>query len=425
MVEKNESVKNISILNESLDASNKSLFFNLTNISLNVSNKSVPLNLTNISLNVSNESILEENLNESNDSLILKVFNFVVSSFIEGGVFSFNWFEMLSSVGIFSGDEYVGKFFVDSVMTPNIEARGTYYSASVGSFGLLATPFSEKNYCGNGVCDEGENCLSCSVDCGECSGSSGGSSGSGGCNYNESFDWKCSEWGICYNGFQSRKCLEKNNCGNKVGRPDVVRNCSVVDNESTKAEENNIFVELIDVDMNLELDVLERSQDLMAVFYYNLRGIPVFINLTFEVYSSDGVIVYSSREDHVVKESEIWNHKFKDLNLKNGDYRLVSRVFYNEEIKVFKNEFRVEKKISFISGNVVGKITRTEGSWIIGVIVFVIIIFSLWFWINGEKRRINRIAKKIKYYDSLEDKERLGRIDARRKRILKNLEIKI
>lgn len=76
-------------------------------------------------------------------------------------------------------------------------------------------------YCGDGVCNNGESCSSCSVDCGNCqtnippedSGSSGGDSSSGSSKKTCLTDWNCTEWQNCINNKQIRTCVKINkNC---------------------------------------------------------------------------------------------------------------------------------------------------------------------------------------------------------------------
>jgi hypothetical protein len=50
-------------------------------------------------------------------------------------------------------------------------------------------------------------------------GITGGTTGEGGCVYNQSYDWKCSVWGECVNGKQTRNCKKTNNCENSYGKP--------------------------------------------------------------------------------------------------------------------------------------------------------------------------------------------------------------
>merc|ERR1711862_1051276 len=54
-----------------------------------------------------------------------------------------------------------------------MESTMNYLSISIIATFLFSLATSTNNDCGNGICDKGENCLSCAVDC--ISGTSGGS----------------------------------------------------------------------------------------------------------------------------------------------------------------------------------------------------------------------------------------------------------
>lgn len=57
--------------------------------------------------------------------------------------------------------------------------------------------------------------------------SGGGGGGGGSCSYNINYDWKCSSWGECVDGTQTRTCNNLNNCGSTYGRPDTEQTCII------------------------------------------------------------------------------------------------------------------------------------------------------------------------------------------------------
>jgi parallel beta-helix repeat protein len=98
--------------------------------------------------------------------------------------------------------------------------------------------------CGDGLCNNGETCSTCSIDCGACQGGGGGGSGGGGdgnshrnvirnttqnrtsleWNCNES--WFCEDFGPCIEGLQTRTCIDTNNCGTENTKPEIMQNCN-------------------------------------------------------------------------------------------------------------------------------------------------------------------------------------------------------
>ena len=86
-------------------------------------------------------------------------------------------------------------------------------------------------YCGDGYCDSGESCSSCSSDCGSCTTGGGGTSGGGGggttttCTEN----WACTDWFECTpDGTQTRRCTDQNACGTYDNKPIETQSCTYI-----------------------------------------------------------------------------------------------------------------------------------------------------------------------------------------------------
>ena len=107
------------------------------------------------------------------------------------------------------------------------------YSANIGWF-------SQPSFCGDGTCDDDEDCSSCSFDCACSSGytcvagvctavseepevPSGG--GGAACTY----EWVCSDWypqPCPANGIQNRVCVNRGTCSGVTGMPSLNRTCA-------------------------------------------------------------------------------------------------------------------------------------------------------------------------------------------------------
>ncbi len=145
---------------------------------------------------------------------------------------------------------YEGKtieFFVQDVKA----GEQTFLSGESTRFDLSV---AIENFCGDGICDSGESCSSCSIDCGTCStgGSSSGGGGGGGGGSSSSDDdeetteetgettdttiltdqsciedWICTEWTECFNNLQKRTCADENRCGTTENKPPETQSCNM------------------------------------------------------------------------------------------------------------------------------------------------------------------------------------------------------
>ncbi len=88
--------------------------------------------------------------------------------------------------------------------------------------------------------------------------------------------------------------------------------------------------ELFDIRMDLEDTLIDFASELTAVVTYESFGlIPTPVNLTFEVFDSDGNLVYSKLGYIVVTTEEVVRYTFDDLNLPDGEYEFVFTTLYN------------------------------------------------------------------------------------------------
>jgi len=141
-----------------------------------------------------------------------------------------------------------GKYFLTFALEPTEhgDTIELYIQGTKGGEGTFSTgttihevnlSANIANFCGDGKCDSGESCSSCSKDCGACKppggttggGSSGGTAGGtteepeeeGPCVE----DWICTDWTECFNSMQKRVCADTNRCGTEENKPVEIQDC--------------------------------------------------------------------------------------------------------------------------------------------------------------------------------------------------------
>ncbi len=139
------------------------------------------------------------------------------------------------AAGNSSNLEYSSRFtFTYQQGSSDIESLD--YDANIGWF-------SQPSFCGDGTCDDDEDCSSCSSDCACASGytcSAGictavtpeepevpGVGGGAACTY----EWVCSDWypkPCPVNGIQNRVCVNRGTCSGVTGMPSLNRTCTPV-----------------------------------------------------------------------------------------------------------------------------------------------------------------------------------------------------
>jgi hypothetical protein len=90
-------------------------------------------------------------------------------------------------------------------------------------------------YCGDGICNDGENSSWCPWDC------SGNQTGN--CTPN----WSCGSWSKCKNKIQTRVCIDNNYCFNMTGKPTEIQSCSDNKDDKEKGEKKCLSNESIDL----------------------------------------------------------------------------------------------------------------------------------------------------------------------------------
>ncbi|RLE42835.1 hypothetical protein DRJ19_03445, partial [Candidatus Woesearchaeota archaeon] len=89
---------------------------------------------------------------------------------------------------------------------------------------LSAFAIKQESYCGDGVCDPGEDCEICPEDCGPCP-EKAKSRKKKSC----ISEWNCTPWGPCMpEGLQYRTCIDMRNCRIPYNKPPEVRECTYI-----------------------------------------------------------------------------------------------------------------------------------------------------------------------------------------------------
>jgi len=105
---------------------------------------------------------------------------------------------------------------------------------------------SEGPFCGDGGCNSGEDCSSCSDDCGECESDDDDDTSTTDSTNGESnvvtgdivksscvSNWQCSDWTECVEGMQTRTCTDTYNCVLKTTEePSLSQECEVIIEEA-------------------------------------------------------------------------------------------------------------------------------------------------------------------------------------------------
>ncbi len=231
------------------------------------------------------------------------------------------------------------------------------YEADVG---WLSLP----SYCGDGICDDDEDCSSCPSDCGICPTPPDGNGGDGGCTY----DWVCSDWypsPCSANEIQERVCINRGTCTGTLGMPDITRNCTYIPIEPLfdifakiplikkwiiPGEPAEIDVKIISLGEITQLDVLFK----------------------YTIVSEDNVLITELQETRAITKGE----EFKIImnlppDIELGKYKFYVQINYDtDKVALAQDSFEiVESKLGkFIWIILMGLIIFL----IIGIIVFLI-----------------------------------------------------
>jgi len=208
--------------------------------------------------------------------------------------------------------------------------------------------------------------------------------GGGRCVYDPNFDWNCSEWNKCIGRIQTRKCKEKNNCGNVYGKPIETKNCTLVPEQ------------LFDITFTLDDYLIQSLDELTAIVTFESFGtMPTPVNLLFTILNETGEEVYTKNDSVIVTTEVVLIKSFEniDINLKQGKYTIILTTLYNVNVEdEFRQEFEVKR--GWITGRVI-ELFEGENKWY-GVIIVILMIILILLKIKKSKFKRQNKNKKDK-----------------------------
>lgn len=165
--------------------------------------------------------------------------------------------------------------------------------------------------CGDGVCTGGENCESCSADCGTCPPAtvvSGGGGGGGSSSKTCSVDWDCKDWGECSPaGIKTRQCFNIGTCAGIISREEE-QNCvpeEIIEEEEEVEEEKPSFVpydeRIFYVDIKMEGVSKLVSLNMDQYIDFPLNGFAYYLSVEDVEYSSVDVSIYPAEAEATLK----------------------------------------------------------------------------------------------------------------------------
>jgi len=249
--------------------------------------------------------------------------------------------------------------------------------------------------------------------------SGGGGGGGGGCTYDSNFDWNCSGWSECMGGIKTRECKEDhNNCGDTYGKPEEAIRC--------------IPKYLLDISFELENLIMENSDELSTMVTFMNFGTELTpVNLIYIILNESENEIYRKEDSTTVETEQVLRKSFEGLNLAEGKYILVLHTLYNVDVEEeFRQEFEISGTGMRITGNVIDLFEGEVYKVIILTIILTIISMGSIAWVIikvfkiGKKKKFQKIARKVKYYDHETERPRGKKVIKGRERRKKKPEKK-
>lgn len=175
------------------------------------------------------------------------------------------------------------------------------------------------------------------------SGNGGGDEGDGGDGYGCVTEWICDDWGECIGGVQTRTCNKERSYCSAGEKPHETQTCTYTEIKPVP----EIPEQLLDVKLELVERIIPHSRELTALINFENFGTePVPVSLTYTILNEFGEEVYSERGYVIVYTEKAVIKRFDNLVLNPGQYKLVLRIEYGDNIiEEFKQNFEVKEGI--------------------------------------------------------------------------------
>jgi len=152
------------------------------------------------------------------------------------------------------------------------------------------------------------------------------------------YRWFCSEWfpeKCSERGIQTRDCNNAGDCPDTYQKPEEKRGCTP-----------ELPRQLFDIKFELAHYTVYAPEDLAAWVRFESFGTePTSISLTYIILDKKENIVYMKEDSLVVETEEFIVERFEGVDLKQGDYSLLLRTFYGENVEdEFRQDFVVRSE---------------------------------------------------------------------------------
>jgi sporulation protein YlmC with PRC-barrel domain len=216
----------------------------------------------------------------------------------------------------------IGFFLVSTLFFIPFVSAGNYGSGiyGVGNYGT-GTVITE--YCGDGICNNGETCSSCPGDCGTCSTSPSGGSGGGAPTCTN--DWECTNWfpSECpASEIQERVCINRGTCTGTSGMPELNRTCTYEHKEPlfdiflTLSERNKQICSGNIIKANIKLENYGKTELLDAF-------------MTYWIIDENNKLIVELKDTRAVTKEKEFEIELKiPESTSQGTYRLYAQINY-------------------------------------------------------------------------------------------------